>query len=190
MEVREAILTRRAKRAIGPKEIDMEKVSMLVEAIRLSASCNNNQPWRIIVCRSPESLAKAKKALSKGNSWATRAPLIMVVAAKQEDDCHDLSDGRNYFLFSTGLAVGQMLLQATEFGLIAHPIAGYDPLILKNELGIPAEYTVITMVIIGFLDGDTSLLSDKQKAIEMVRPERKPVGENFFDGAWGAPLTI
>lgn len=164
-------------------------LTKLVEAMRLSASCNNNQPWRVVVCRSQESLAKARSALSRGNVWATRAPMIMVIAAKPEDDCHDLSDNRNYFLFSSGLAVGQMLLQAIELGMIAHPVAGYDPLVLKRELGIPAEYTVIAMVIIGFLDNDTSLLSEKQKAIELARPERKPLGDNFFDGSWEAPLA-
>jgi len=61
-------------------------------------------------------------------------------------------------------------------------------LVLKRELGIPEGYVVITMVIIGYLDNDNSLLSDKQKAIELSRPERKPVGENFFEGSWGKPL--
>jgi hypothetical protein len=48
---------------------------------------------------------------------------------------------------------------------------------------------VFTMVIIGYLDDDASLLSDKQRAIELARPERKPVGENFFDGGWGTPFS-
>jgi nitroreductase len=112
----------------------------------------------------------------------------MVISAKPDDDCHGLSDRRDYFLFSSGLAVGQMLLRAIDLGMIAHPIAGYDPLVLKRELGIPEGYVVITMVIIGYLDNDNSLLSDKQKAIELSRPERKPVGENFFEGSWGKPL--
>ena len=168
--------------------MEPEKVSALVEAMRLSASCNNNQPWRVVICRTPEALAKARMALTRGNVWATRAPLIMVVSAKQPDDCHDLSDQRNYFLFSSGLSVGQMLLRAIDLGMIAHPIAGYDPLALKRELAIPNEYVVITMVIVGYLDDDATLLSDKQKVIELARPERKPIGENFFDGGWGAPF--
>jgi glutaredoxin-dependent peroxiredoxin len=190
MEVHEAILTRRARRALGPRPVEPEKLSGLVEAMRLSASCSNNQPWRVVVCRTPESLAKARSALPRGNMWATRAPVIMVVSARPEDDCHNLSDKRDYFLFSCGLAVGQMLVRAIDLGMIAHPIAGYDPLVLKRELGIPEGYVVITMVIIGYLDNDTSLLSEKQKAIELARPERKPVGENFFDGAWGNPLAV
>jgi glutaredoxin-dependent peroxiredoxin len=188
MEVHDAILTRRAKRALGPRLVEPEKLSALVEAMRLSASCGNNQPWRVVICRTPEALTKARSALSRGNVWATRAPVILVIAAKVEDDCHGLSDKRDYFLFSSGLAVGQMLLRAIDLGMLAHPIAGYDPLVLKRELVIPNEYVAIAMVIVGYLDNDTSLLSDKQKAIELARPERKPIGENFFDGSWGAPF--
>ena len=188
MEVHDAILARRAKRALGPRAVEPEKVAGLVEAMRLSASCNNNQPWRVVICRTPEALTKARSALSKGNVWGTRAPVIFVIAAKLEDDCHGLSDRRDYYLFSCGLAVGQMLVRAIDLGLIAHPIAGYDPLVLKRELGIPEEYVAIAMVIIGYPEGDPSLLSEKQKAIELARPDRKPVGENFFEGGWGRPF--
>lgn len=187
MEVVEAMLARRAKRAISDRPVEDEKVKALVEAVRLAPSCFNNQPWRIVVCKGNEALAAAKEALSKGNVWATRAPVIMVVAAKPPDDCQ-LSDRRDYYLFSTGLGIGQLTLRATELGMIAHPIAGYDPLKTKAALGIPDEYVVITLVIIGYLGNDDSLLSDKQKEAEATRPERKPVGENFFLDKWGNPF--
>jgi nitroreductase len=187
LEVVEAIRTRRAKRAISDKQVEDEKVDSLVEAVRFSASCFNNQPWRIVVCKGKDALVAVKGALAKGNAWATRAPVIMVVASKPSDDCQ-LNDRRDYYLFSTGLAIGQLELRATELGLIAHPIAGYDPLKTKELLGIPAEYVIITFVIIGYPSGDDSLLSDKQKASEPTRPERKPIGENFFLDKWGNPF--
>ena len=187
MEVVEAIRARRAKRAFLDKLVEDDKIAALVEAARLSASCNNNQPWRIVICKGKEALAAIKGALPKGNVWATRAPVIMVVSARPVDDCQ-LPDRRDYFLFSSGLAIGQLELMATELGLIAHPIAGYDPLKAKAVLGIPEEYVIITLVIVGYPGGDDSLLSDKQKAIELTRPERKPVGENFFLDKWGAPF--
>jgi nitroreductase len=188
MDVYVAIEKRRARRTFDPGPIENEKVMALVEAMRLAPSCSNNQPWRVVVCREPEALAKAKSALSKGNFYATRAPLILVIAAKLEDDCHGLSDRRDYYMFGCGLAVGQMLLRATELGLIAHPIAGYDPLVLKRELGIPDEYVVITMVNVAYPGSDDSLLSEKQRLQEKVRPERKPMGDNFFEGSWGVGL--
>ena len=186
MEVVEAIHARRAKRAFQDKPVEDDKIAALVEAARLSASCNNNQPWRIVICMGKEALAAIKGALPRGNVWATRAPVIMVVSAKPVDDCQ-LPDRRDYFLFSTGLAIGQLELRAAELGLIAHPIAGFDPIKAKAILGIPEDHVVITFVIIGYPGGDDSLLSDKQKAGELTRPDRKPVGENFFIDKWGAP---
>jgi nitroreductase len=186
LEVAEAVRTRRARRVLSDRPLESEKVEALVEAMRLSASCNNNQPWRVTLCQGAEALPTIKTALSKGNVWATRAPLIMVISAKPPEDCQ-LSDKRDYFLFSTGLAVGQMELRATELGLICHPIAGYDPLKAKQILGIPEEYVVIAFVIVGYPSTDNSLLSDKQKSIELTRPERKPIGENFFLDKWGNP---
>jgi len=187
MDVVDAIRARRAKRAISDRPVEEDKIEALVEAARLSASCSNNQPWRIIVSKGEESLKTVKDALSKGNVWATRAPVILVVSAKVGDDCA-LSDRRDYYLFSTGLAIGQLLLRATELGLIAHPIAGYDPLKIKQALGIPEEYVLITLVMVAYYGGDQSLMSDKQKALEPERPERKPMGENFFLDRWGTPF--
>jgi len=189
LDVVDAIHMRRARRILSEKPIEKEKVDALVEAVRLSASCFNNQPWRITLCMGPETLPKVKEALSKGNSWATKAPLIMVVASRPNDDC-TLSDRRDYFLFSTGLGIGQLELRATELGLIAHPIAGYDPIKAKQILGIPEDYIVITFVIIGYPGTDDSLLSDKQKESEKTRPDRKPVSENFFLDGWGKPYHL
>jgi nitroreductase len=183
LDVSEAIESRRARRVVSEKPIEKEKVDALVRAVRLSASCFNNQPWRLTICTG-DGIQAARECLSKGNVWASRSPLLIVVAARPPDDCQ-LSDKRDYFLFSTGLAIGQLELQATGLGLIAHPIAGYDPLKLKANLGIPEEYTVITVVVCGYPGADDSLLSDKQKVAEKERPERKPVEENFFLNRWG-----
>lgn len=187
MEVHDAILTRRARRVFDDKNpVTEAEIDSLVEAMRLSASCNNNQPWRPVFVYGADALAQIKTALSRGNQYATRATLIIVVAAKLSDDCAIVD--RQYFLFDCGLAIGQLLLRATEMGLIAHPIAGYDPQKAREILGIPADYTVITFVNCGHPGTDDSLLSEKQKEQEKVRPERKPVGENFFKDRWGAPL--
>jgi len=187
MEVHDAVLTRRARRVIDEKNpVTEAEIDSLVEAMRLSASCFNNQPWRPIFVYGPEALPQVKAALSKGNEWASKATLIIVVASKPPDDC--IIGDRQYFLFDCGLAIGQLVLRATEMGLIAHPIAGFSPKKSRELLGIPEEYTVITFVICGHPGTDDSLLSDKQKEAEAARPERKAVGENFFKDKWGIPL--
>ncbi|MDH7509303.1 MAG: nitroreductase family protein [Methanomassiliicoccales archaeon] len=188
MQVHEAIKERRAKRALDTTPIEKNVLNELIDAIRFAPSCFNNQPWRIIIVSDKETLQEVKRTLSKGNAWATRSPLIFVVASRPEDDCR-LSDRRDYHLFSCGLAIGQMLLMATELKLIAHPIAGYDPIEIKKILKIPEEYIVITLVICGYQGSDQSLLSPKQLEAELERPERKPISENFFSNTWGNPIT-
>ncbi len=187
MDVVDAIAVRRAYRAFSDRPIEKEKVAALIEAMRLAPSCSNNQPWRVVVCRH-DGLLRMREALNRGNAWATTAPMILVVTSKPSLDCR-LNEGRDYYQFSCGLAVGQMLLRATELGLIAHPIAGYDPGKAKEACGIPVDHVVITIIICGYPGEDLSLLSEKQIAQQKERPKRLPRGEAFFSERWGEPFV-
>ncbi len=189
MEVSAAVERRRAKRIIDDRPIEDEDLRQMIRGMRLAPSCFNNQPMKTVVVSREEELSTVKGYLAEGNKWAMRAPLILVISAKREDDCI-LSDRRDYYLFDCGLAVGQMLLAATELGIIAHPIAGYSPDGVREALSVPDEYVIITLVICGYPGTDDSLLSDKQKKVERERPERKPVGEAFFDQRWEMPFSI
>lgn len=187
MDVGESILKRRARRVLDDqRQIGNDEIRALADAIMLSPSCFNNQPWRITFVRDNQILDNLATALSRGNEWATKARLILVVASKEENDC--ILGNRQYFLFDCGLAIGQLMLRATELGLIAHPIAGFNPVKAREILGIPEEYTVITFVICGYPGTDDGLLSEKQIMAEKERPERKPIGEVLFLDRWGNPF--
>ncbi len=169
-----AIETRRARRALSTESVPRDDAETLVAAAHLAPSCNNSQPWRFILVDEPEALARVKEALSGGNYWAKLAPLIIAVASRVDFDCV-LSDRRDYFLFGCGMAVGNLMAQATSMGLIAHPIAGYKPEAAKAALGIPEEYVLITLVIVG-RPGDTAGLADKHRERELGPRERKTLG--------------
>ncbi len=113
------------------------------------------------------------KALSSGNEWASDASLYIVVCAKKSDDC--VIYDREYYLFDTGLATGFLILQATELGLVAHPIAGYSPKKTRQICSIPEDMQVITLVVVGkHAESIKSILSEKQQQQEPHRPIRKP----------------
>jgi len=173
-EINPLIYTRRAWRALSTESVSKEELTRLIEAAHLAPSCFNNQPWRFVVAAG-ERLAKVKEALPGGNYWAKLAPAIVAVASHRDLDCK-LSDGRDYFLFGCGLAVENLVLQATQMGLIAHPIAGYDPLKVKEALEIPEDYVLITLVVVG-RRGDVGTLSEKHREIELSPRERKPLEE-------------
>jgi nitroreductase len=176
MDVNKAIQVRRAFRSLIPAEISDELIEDLAKNAQLSPSCFNNQPWRFVFVRSPEMLEKMHEALSSGNSWAHAASLIIAVFSKPEDDC--VIRDRIYHQFDCGLAAGFLILRATELGLVAHPIAGFSPKKTRAILGIPEDYKVITLIIVGKHSEKTGpLLSEEQAAKEKKRPIRKRLSE-------------
>jgi nitroreductase len=111
------------------------------------------------------------EALSSGNEWARAASMIIVVVSKKEYDC--VIRDREYFQFDTGMATAFLILRATELGLVAHPIDGYNPKKTREILGIPEDMNVITLVVVGKHASSISpVLSQKQQEAELMRPER------------------
>lgn len=185
MDVSSAIKTRRAYRSLAPVEIDQEMIEELAGAASLAPSCFNKQPWRFVFVYDKEMLGKLHSALSKGNEWAYDASMIIAVLTRKDLDCM-MKDGREYWLFDTGMAAAQMILRATELGLVAHPIAGYDPIKVREILEIPNEMTVITLINVGKHSEETSpRLSPDQAKGEKDRPARKPLNEFAFHNRYG-----
>jgi nitroreductase len=172
MDVKDAIRKRRAYRSFEPIEITKKMIEELAEAAQLAPSCNNNQPWRYIFVHSQDVLKKMHEALPQGNAWAKAASMIIAVLSKKDMDCL-MPDGREYYAYDTGAATGFLILRATEMGLVAHCIAGYDPVKVKEVLSIPEDMNVITLLIVGKHSEIISpLLSPKQAKSETERPER------------------
>jgi nitroreductase len=185
MDVNKAIQVRRAYRSLIPVEITNDLIEDLAKNARLAPSCFNNQPWRFVFVHSPQMLEKMHDALSSGNSWAHAASLIIAVFSKEEDDC--IIRDRIYHQFDCGLAAGFLILRATELGLVAHPIAGFSPKKTRAILGIPEEYKVITLIIVGKHAVDISpVLSAKQKSSEKRRPRRKKIPDFVFIDRFGS----
>jgi nitroreductase len=187
MDVFRAINERRAYRSLEPVDITDDLIKDLARNVRLAPSCFNNQPCQFVFVRDPGMLEKMHEALSKGNVWARAASLIIAVFSKDKDDC--IIRDREYHQFDCGLAVGFLVLRATELGLVAHPIAGYSPKKTREILGIPEDYQVITLIIVGKHSEKISpVLSDDQVAAERSRPERKAISEIVSIDRFGEKL--
>ena len=172
MNVSDAIKNRRAYRSLDPIEITQDLIHDLAYHASLSASCNNYQPWRFVFVYDKEKLEKIYPLLPKGNKWMEQSSMIIAVFSRQADDC--IQKDRVYNLFDTGMATAFLILRATELGLVAHPVSGYDQEGVKQLLSIPQDYQVITLVNVGKHSATISpLLSEKQVLSEKERPPRK-----------------
>lgn len=179
MDVKEAIKKRRAYRSLEPLKIDKKLIKDLSECAQISESCFNNQPWNYIFVYDENKLKEMHEALSKGNDWAKKASMIIVVIGKKDEDC--VIYDRIYYRFDIGLATQSIVLRATELGLVAHPIAGYSPKKTRKILNIPDEYDVITLVIVGKQsDKINPNLTEKQIEAEKKRPERRKIKDFVY----------
>ncbi len=169
----EIIRQRRSRRAISKEKLTETKIDSLIRAAHLAPSCFNNQPWRFVLVDESEKLCRIKEALPGGNYWAKKAPLIIAVVSRKGLDC-DLSHDRIYYKFDCGLAVENLLLQATDMDLVAHPIAGFDPEVTREVLNVPEEFDLITLIIVG-KPGNPNELSDKHRKVELGERKRTPL---------------
>jgi len=176
-QVVELLQERHATRAIDPKPLPEKVVSELIEAVRLTPSCFNNQPWRFLFFQTAEARAAATQVLSGGNKpWAGRAPLLALGYARAADDCV-LPDGRKYFQFDVGMAAMNLMLAATARGLVARPMAGFDPAKAKEAFQLPEDAEPLIMLAVGLPSNDESGLPDHAKGKGALPRERKPATE-------------
>lgn len=173
---------RRARRGLRDTPLDSALIERLFQAATLAPSCNNKQPWRFLALTEPEALEKGRAALLGGNYWAKVAPMLVVVCTRDEYDCQ-LNDDRNYAQFDAGMAVLGLLLQATREGLYAHPMAGFDPGVLREQFAIEPETRVITMIAIGH-PGDGANLNEKHAASEVSERNRLPLDQVLKFQSW------
>lgn len=188
MTVKEALETRRAYRALGPAEITDGTLKELAGAAQLMPSCFNNQPWKFVFVRSKDALAKVHATLSKNNDWCKSGSLIVAAFAAKDYDC--VIKEREYYLFDLGLATAALVLRATELGLVAHPIAGFDNHKAAEALGIPPGKTVLTLVIVGKKSADLSALTPQQAEGEPERPPRLPLENIYSVDSYSEKLAV
>lgn len=172
MNVKEAIKERRAFRSLELAEIDNKLITDLAKKAQIAPSCANKQPWNFVFVREKEQLERLFTTLSEGNKWVEKASMIIAVFSKPENDC--IIGERKYYLFDVGIATAFMILRATELGLIAHPIAGFNEEQAKKILEIPDEMRLITLIIIGKHSKEINpVLSEAMQLGERQRPPRK-----------------
>ncbi|MFX0050313.1 MAG: nitroreductase family protein [Candidatus Hodarchaeota archaeon] len=183
MSLENLIRKRRAYRALEPIKISKEIIEKAATLSQLAPSCMNNQPWRFIFVHDPETLKDLLKALSRGNQvWNRNSTIIIAVFSKPDLDCViGPKKDRTYYQFDTGMATAFMILYLTELDLVAHPMAGFDPVKAKEILRIPEEMELITLIGVG---KKTNIIpedfSENQKKTEFERPKRKPLSDFVF----------
>jgi nitroreductase len=185
--IHELLARRWSSRAFDAKRpISRGQLKVLLEAGRWAPSCNGDEPWRYLIWdkgRDPQGWQKAFDCLSDNNKkWVKNVPLLMLSNAGSIFEA--TGKPNRWTQHDTGAASVSMALQATAMGLMVHQMGGFDAEKARAAFAIPAEYTPMAMIAVGYQTGP-EILDEETKAKEMRPRARKPIAERFFEGGWG-----
>ncbi len=186
-----ALAARRSLRAFAPDPLDDAVLGRLFEAARWAPSGGNGQPWRFVLARAGTPAFDALAAtLRSGNAWAREAPVLVLAAVKTVHDAPGKPERPNRrALLDLGLALQNLLLQATEEGLIGHPMAGFDAADAAAVVGLPEKHEPAVLVALG-KPGDPAVLAPEVRAKDERPRTRLPLAEIVFEGAVGTPVAF
>jgi nitroreductase len=178
METLETIRTRCSlKTHISARKIEPEKLNTILEAAVLAASARNMQPWRFIVVQGKKATESLARAFSESNLMIGQAPVIILACARPGDDV--MHDGKEYYLFDVGLAVANMMLAATDLGLVTHLMAAFDETEVKRILHIPNDVRVVIATPLAYPLEASYAEASRERLSQRTRKDFKEVV--YFD---------
>jgi len=182
--IQEILKRRWSPRAFADRMVESEKLRSLFEAARWAPSSFNEQPWFFIVA-TKEKLEEHARMLSclveKNQQWARLAPVLMVSVAKLK--FAKTGKPNRHAFHDVGLAMGNMLVEATALGLCVHQMAGLFPEKVREIYGVPEGFEPVAAIALGYA-AEVDVLPDTFREQELGPRTRKPIGSFVFQGNW------
>ena len=181
-KVSEIFINRWSPRAFSSKPVEKEKIMSLFEAARWAPSCYNDQPWMFVYGDNTDNLKPFQDLLVPQNQvWANKAPVLAIIFARKRFTFNDKDNA--WGSFDAGAAWMSLALQASELGLHAHGMAGFDRDKTCEVLGVPEdEFMPIAAIAIGYI-GDKNKLPE-QAAENEAPNERRPTSSFVHKGKY------
>ncbi len=181
------IAARWSPRVFDPEAVvGTDQLVAVLEAARWAATWGHRQPVRFLVgLRGDDTFATIAELLKRGNRYAHAAgALIMVCIDEGEDE-----RTARYAAVDAGAAIAQLTVEAVSRGLVAHPMAGFNPDGAREAFGIPAGTQPVAVVAVGAL-GDYDNAPPQIVERDAQGRTRLPLEAVAFAGRWGTPMQL
>jgi len=152
----------------------------LFEAARWAPSSYNEQPWRFIVATraNRNEFDRMLSCLVPANQkWASAVPVLILTVASKVFERNGNENAHAHH--DLGLAVGNMVAEATARGIGVHQMAGIDPVKAREVYRVPEGCDVVTAIALGYTG----------EAPPEAR-SRRPLSEQVFAGTFGEPAPL
>jgi nitroreductase len=184
--IHQLITDRRSPVLFSDRPVENEKLELLFEAARWAPSSHNQQPWRFILTKkeNKDDFDRLFNCLDPGNKlWAANVPVLILSIAETVSSNNKKMN--KYAFHDIGLAVGNLLLQATSMGLFVHQMGGYDKEKARNSLKIPPEYEPVAVIAVGYIAESYEGFPEELVRREKSPRSRKSLNEIVFNNLWG-----
>ncbi len=151
MDFFEVIKNRASVRDYLKKEVEMDKIGLILESARLAPSSGNLQSWYFVIVKDKNKREEIAKACYN-QLWMINAPVHIVIVA-DVDKCKRFYGERGEKLYSiqnTAMAAENMLLTATYLNLGACFVSAFDDEKISEILGIPSGFKPHGIITIGY----------------------------------------
>jgi len=187
--VHDLVARRWSPRVFADRPVPSAALHSVLEAARWAPSSFNEQPWRLIVATrdNAEDYQRLLACLVPANQgWAKSAPVLMITVAAMAFEKNGKANRHAYH--DVGLASAQLALQATDLGLAAHFMAGFDADAVRATFAVPEGFEPVAAIALGYAE-DPDALTDEQRAAEYGPRERKPLAAVVIGPRWDTPLA-
>ena len=175
MDFSQLITVRQSVRKYANRPVPEETLDRLVEAVRLSPSASNSQPWRLILVTDPALRDRVARAtfsrLVSFNRFAPQAPVLAVLVVEKPKVITQIGGrlkDRDFPLIDIGIAAAHFCLQAADLGLGTCMLGWFDEAVIRELLHIPASRRIGLVITLGYPADDDRLRPKIRKSVAEI----------------------
>ena len=144
--------------------LEQEKINKILRAAMLAPTGCNNQPQRILVINSDDSIQRLKKC----TKCHFDAPTAMLICYNKNECWTRKYDGKTCGVADACIVTTHMMLEAEELGIGTTWVMHFDPEAMRCEFEIPDNIEPVALLVMGYPaeDAEPSNLHSEFRPIE------------------------
>jgi len=155
------------------RQVEKDKLDLVLEAGRIAPSAVNFQPWHFIVIQDKDNLQSVYKTYHR--EWFQTAPCVIVICGNHQKSWKRQEDGKDHYDIDLASTVHHMTLQATELGLATCWICNFYKDKCIELFNLPDHIEPIVLLPLGYpLDeSDPDRHSEKRNPLSEIVTHEK-----------------
>lgn len=130
------------------RQVEPEKLELILEAGRVAPTGANRQPQRLVVVQSKEGMERLARCTRDFG-----APTAVIVCADTSEAWTRKYDSKNISDIDASIVTDHMMLAAASLGLDTLWICMFKPEAVREEFALPANVEPVNILLIGYGDG-------------------------------------